>query len=200
MEEGADGLKFHVNVQHHRASGNGFAGLSAYEHLFRDIRQRFSGPLGIVPGGSYEQIDSDEVERLEQIGFDFTSIFVQHMPLFLLHRRQLKATFAVDYQFDMDLLEQVAEFPIAALEASVIPPEHYGEPLNIKDVLLYRHLVKKAGKPVIVPTQRKIRPEDTAALADNGVRAILIGAIVTGNEVDTMRHAVSRFREAIDKY
>lgn len=198
MEEGADGLKFHINV-HHRASGNDFQELAQYEALFRNIRARFSGPLGIVPGGSMDQIHQGEIERLEQIGFDFTSVFAQHMPSFLMHRSQLASTFAVDTMFQPDLLEQVAHFPITAVEASVIPPEGYGAPLNFKDLLLYRQLGEKSGKPIIVPSQRNIKVHDITALADSGISALLIGAIVTGRDVNSLRQAVAAFRNEIDK-
>ena len=54
MEAGADGLKFHINVEH-RASRNVFHGLDEYKSMFETLRSEFDGLLGIVLGDSPER-------------------------------------------------------------------------------------------------------------------------------------------------
>ncbi|KEQ24757.1 hypothetical protein [Paenibacillus tyrfis] len=198
IEEGADGVKVHMNVSH-RASGNSFGPLAAYRETFEHIRGMFDGPLGIVPGGSLQDIHPEEIEALPDIGFDFFSIYAFHMPIFLLRFPKLARTFAINSEFDLRLIEAAGPFRIDALEASVIPGEEYGSPLSFADLLKYRWLVQHSGLPVIVPSQRKIVPDDVPSLVDCGVKALLIGAVVTGNQADEVRRAVAGFREAIDR-
>ena len=52
---------------------------------------------------------------------------------------------------------------------------------------------------MVVPTQRLIRPEQVRALAQTGVRGLMIGAVVTGRTEDSIRKAVHAFRNAIDR-
>lgn len=197
LEEGADGLKLHLNVGH-RASGHHFESLEVHRETFREIRAMCDGPLGVVPGGGPDQIVREEILELETMGVDFFSIFAHHMPLFLLDTECMARTFAVDWRFDLRLLEEARAFPFDALEASVIPGEEYGTPLVFSDLLKYRRLFHLTGLPVIVPTQRAIRPEEVRHLEKCGVRAILIGAVVTGKTEESLRRSVAAFRNAID--
>ncbi|WP_427180848.1 hypothetical protein [Paenibacillus sp. TC-CSREp1] len=198
LEEGADALKVHYNVGH-RASGNHFGPLDEYTEVFRAIRSQFEGPLGVVPSGSIEGTRREDVERLAGLGFDFYSIYAHHLPSFMLHDPGLEATFAINDAYDVSLVESTAHFGFTALEASIVPGEEYGTPLSFADVLHYRQLVLKAGVPVLVPSQRKLVSEDVPVLHHSGIKAIMLGAIVTGKTEEQLRRTVSSFRNAIDR-
>ncbi|WP_434748338.1 hypothetical protein [Paenibacillus amylolyticus] len=197
-EEGADALKVHYNVGH-RASGNHFGSLDEYTEVFRAIRSEFGGPFGVVPSGSIEGTRREDVERLAGIGFDFYSIYAHHLPSFMLQDHGLESTFAINNAYDAALVASAAHFGFTALEASIVPGKEYGTPLSFADVLHYRQLVLKAGVPVLVPSQRKLVPEDVPVLHHSGIKAIMLGAIVTGKTEDELRRAVSSFRNAIDR-
>ena len=85
------------------------------------------------------------------------------------------------------------------VEASIMPGTEYGQPLCMRDLLRYRTLVQATKLPVVVPTQRLIRPSEVAALAQTGVRGLMIGAVVTGRTEESIRRAVHEFRNAIDR-
>jgi len=199
LEEGADGLKVHMNVGH-RASGNRFGTLDEYEMTFRDIRAQFEGPLGIVPAGSAEEAKPEEIRRLAPLGFDFYSIYAHHLPSFMLHGTGLDRTFAVNEHSDLSLLSSASHYGFAAVEASTVPGAEYGTPLTFADVLKYRRIVEQAGVPVLLPSQRKLVPEDVRVLGDTGIKAIMLGAIVVGKTEETMRRAVADIRNAIDRW
>ncbi|WNR44848.1 hypothetical protein [Paenibacillus roseipurpureus] len=198
LAEGADGLKVHMNVSH-RASGNSFGPLGHYEATFQEIRSLYEGPFGIVPGGAMAEVKRDEIEKLPALGVDFFSIYAHHMSTFLLGAKGLSKTFATDPAFDLKLVEGAKAFGMDALEASIIPGDEYGSPLHFGDLMKYRFLVQHARVPVIVPSQRKLTPEDVPALSECGVKALLIGAVVTGRSKEGIQRAVSAFREAIDR-
>jgi hypothetical protein len=198
LAEGADGLKVHINVSH-RASGNSYGPLSSYEDCFSSIRSMFDGPLGIVPGGSLESVQQGEIHALPGAGIDFVSIYAFHMPTFLLRYPGVSRTFAIDSAFDQRLLEGAASFGVEALEASIVPGEEYGTPLSFADLLKYRWLARHAGLPVIIPSQRKIVPDDVPALIDTGIKVLLIGAVVTGKTTDGIRRSVAELRNEIDR-
>jgi hypothetical protein len=197
LDAGADGLKVHINV-HHRASGNSFGPLSEYRETIAEIRSLFDGPFGIVPGGSLEDIRPDEIEALPELGIDFYSIYAHHLPSFLLRTDKLARTFAIDASYDFRLLEAAKPFGFEALEASVVPGTEYGSRLSFADLLKYRWLVQHSGIPVIVPSQRKVLPEDVAALKDCGISALLLGAVAIGSTEDDIKRSVAAFRDALD--
>lgn len=197
-EEGADALKVHYNVGH-RASGNHFGPLDEYTEVFRTIRSQFGGPFGVVPSGSIEGTRREDVERLAGMGFDFYSIYAHHLPSMMLSDLGLESTFAINDEYDASLVASAAHFGFTALEASIVPGKEYGTPLCFTDVLRYRQLVLQAGVPVLVPSQRKLVPEDVPVLHHSGIKAIMLGAMVTGKTEDELRRAVSSFRNAIDR-
>ncbi|WP_409175334.1 hypothetical protein [Brevibacillus fortis] len=197
MEEGADGLKMHINV-YHRASGNRFGPLAEYMDFLQKIRSQFAGPIGIVPGGSMEELNPEEIKQFDSLGIDFISIYGHHLPASLLKIEGVASTFAIDDQFDLNRLEAVKHFPMTALEASIIPGSEYGTRLTFADLLTYRYIVEKAGIPIIVPTQRKIVAEDIVALRETGVRVLLAGAMAIGRTEDEIRRSIHALRNAID--
>ncbi|WP_139994948.1 hypothetical protein [Paenibacillus paridis] len=198
LEEGADALKVHFNVGH-RASGTHFGSLDEYEAEFRSIREQFDGPFGVVPSGSLEGVSKEDIMRLAPLGFDFYSIYAHHLPSFMLENHGLDRTFAINEQYDLDLVQSASDFGFTALEASIVPGSEYGTPLSFADVMKYRHLAKHSGLPVVIPSQRRFVPGDIAALRDAGVKAVMLGAIVVGKTEDELRRAVSEFRNAMDR-
>ncbi len=198
LEEGADGLKVHVNVGH-RASNTQFGPLSQYEPVFRQIRELCKGPLGIVPADRPEDVERDEMTKLASMDFDFYSIYAHHLPSILIQDERWDRTFAINDSYDLSLITDLQHFGFTALEASIVPGSEYGSPLTMADLLKYRSLARKAGIPVIVPSQRKLIADDLQPLLEAGVRAVLLGAVVTGRSEQQLRRTVSEFRNAIDR-
>jgi hypothetical protein len=197
IHEGVDAIKLHVNVNH-RASGNVFNSVESYDEIFRSIRGEFSGPLGIVPGGSFEDIRQSEMEQLIALGFNFYSIYAHDKPSWMLALDKIEKTFAITSDYSPGNIGNVKHLGVSALEASIIPGKEYGSPLTFKDVLTYNWLVQHVDVPVLVPSQRKFVPSDIPVLANAGVKAVMLGAIVTGNTEESIQQTISTFRSAID--
>jgi hypothetical protein len=197
IQAGVDAVKLHVNVDH-RASGNHFGSVESYIEAFRSIRDEFAGPLGIVPGGALEDINHQEMEKLIDLGFNFYSIYAHHLPSWMLGLDHIEKTFAISSDYNFDIIKSVKHLGISALEASIIPGEEYGTPLTFKDVLAYHSLVKNVDIPVLIPSQRKLVHSDIPLLASAGVKAVMLGAIVTGHTEESIQIAIQSFRQEID--
>mgnify|MGYP001266198430 CR=1 FL=1 len=189
---GADAIKVHLNVEH-RASGNTFGSLEENRTFFEKLVNEFSGPIGIVPGGNPDSIKEQELRALEDLGFSFYSVYMKHAPSFMLDLKMEK-TVAGDSSFSLETIRSLNHFKIDAFEASIIPGEEYGTALNFQDLLNYRSIVDVLDLPVIVPSQRKITPDDIPHLASTGIRAVMVGAVTTGNDTDSIEKAVSDFK------
>lgn len=200
LDAGADGLKVHIGLEHF-ASGLSTGSLDEEEAALREICG-LGAPVGIVPGVGEGLATREEMLRLAEIGIDFFDLYATDMPAWMLRMEACPMSVMVAFSATCrpwGLVESVAApSRPTMIEASIVPHEGYGTPLTAADVAEYAQIAARAEQPVIVPTQKAIRPEEATVLQDAGVAGVLIGAIVTGTEVASMAEATERFRAAID--
>jgi len=209
LDGGADGLKVHINV-HHAAAGVQFGSLAQERAALEEIVS-LGLPVGIVPGDAAAFIAPEEVRDLAAIGLDYMDVYLGVMPAWLLQQEAVAVMAALGHE-DMahpHRLKALASLPqVAMVEASIVPHEGYGTPLSVADLCDYTEVadamsaqvadaMSAAGKPVIVPTQRRIGLADLRGLAQTGIRGLLIGAIVTGREPDQLRMVTQRYQDAL---
>ncbi|WP_054950710.1 hypothetical protein [Numidum massiliense] len=198
FEGGADIVKVHINVDH-RASGNSFGTLRENEDFLSQLVAKASKRLtGIVVGDGVHKVTESDIERLKEIGIGFISLYAHDTPPWLLQNRVDKMI-AISSEDPIDYGKGYKSLQIDALEASVIPGEEYGSPLTLRDIFLYERIVRLCERPVVVPTQRKVTTKDVSSLVAAGVKGLMIGAIVTGKEVDSLYKATRAFRTEIDR-
>lgn len=199
LEGGADAVKVHANVWH-RASGHTFGTYAENKAFLRDLIA-LSGdvPVGLVPGGEDAFVTDAERLELEVMGLDFFSSYAKHLPAYMMESKVLTKMPAIDDSYTADTLESVRLSRIDVLECSVQPGTSYGQPLNYADVLRYAHISAKAGKPTLIPTQKRILPREVRHLYEAGCKAVMIGAIVMGKEPTpaAVKAATAGFKEAI---
>jgi hypothetical protein len=194
---GADAIKVHLNC-HHRASGTLFGTWAEERGRIEKIPQDLDIPVGIVPGADVAA-SMEEMDELTECGFDFLDIFAHHMPCPYFTVEKLTKVIAIDYTFPFEHIAFLEEAGMEVIEASIIEPQGYGKALSVRDLVKYRDLMTTAKRPVFIPTQRKITPEDIPFIHKIGARGIAIGAIVTGMENEGIIAATRRFRKAIDE-
>ena len=200
LEGGADAVKVHCNVWH-RASGHTFGTYEENKAFLKDlIRLCGDVPVGLVPGTSEAFITEAELWELEEMGLDFISAYSQNLPSFVMDSRKITSAVAIGSDYTESTLDAVKDSDIEILECSVVRGEAYGQNLTCADLLCYSSIAKRTGKPCMIPTQKKIRPGDVKHLYRAGCRALMIGAVVTGQEPDpeVFRETVQAFREAVD--
>lgn len=197
---GADAIKVHCNVWH-RASGHTFGTYADNKKFIRELIALCGEvPVGLVPGTSEAFITEAECRELEEMGLSYVSAYSHHLPCFMMESEKLTNAVAIDFTYSSSTLDAVRDSDIEVLECSIVKGEEYGMPLTYADVLRYGEIVKKSGKTCIVPTQKKIKPSEVKYLYRAGCKALMIGAVVTGQEPtpEEFRETVRAFREAVD--
>lgn len=195
-EAGADAIKVHLNVEHF-ASGTRFGGWAEEKAVIADIRAAVDLPLGIVTGA--EDLPSDEeLREIRQAGFDFWDLFAHHTPPAYLDWPEMAHMTAVDPTWTPEFVQDLARLGVQVIESSIVPRPQYRTRLAAADLARYAALVRAAGIPVVVPTQKAIRPEEVRFLHRVGAGGVVIGAVVTGHDVEGLRETVAAFRRAID--
>lgn len=203
LDAGAEGLKVHVNL-HHAAADAGFGSWQQEASVIERICA-LGVPVGIVPGTAETMCSPEDVVGMADAGIDFVDAYLFDMPAWMLDTDTgIDIMAAVGYRDlpphgtpqGLALLPQVR-----MVEASVLPHEEYGKPLCLADLKTYAYLsemMRLVDVPVVVPTQRAILPQQVASLHKVGIRGILIGAIVTGKQPDSIARATREFRAALD--
>ena len=194
---GADAIKVHSNVTHH-ATGLTFGTLEQEEPRLRAIVEAVKIPVGLVPGETLD-LTLDFFRRVHDIGMDMVDAFAQFMPALIYKAEGVDLAAATDSTYAWDEIQAVASLPwVDAIECAKVPTAEYGTYLSWRDVAYYAHLTRLLHKPIIIPTQRKIRLDDIPALLSVGVKNIMIGAIVTGRKVPDIERVTREFRQTMD--
>jgi hypothetical protein len=191
---GADLLKVHVNV-HHRASGTRFGSLEDEDDRLTEVLA-VGLPTGLVPGED-AMVTLDDSPRLRR--FAFLDAYIARLPLFL-YEVGVPVIPAIPHEYPAETLGALDALPGEWLEASLVPPEGYGLDPVADDLVALARLGRVARRRMIVPTQRRIRPEDlNRYFALPEVWAIMIGAVVTGRTARGIGRATESFRRALDR-
>ncbi|WP_226036175.1 hypothetical protein [Aquibacillus saliphilus] len=194
IEAGADALKFHINV-FHRASGNEFKSLATYKEFFNQVRSSFKGPLGTVIGDDIEKVKQVDIEQLSEVGFDYYSLYAKDIPSTVLKQNVLASTVAVDNTFSTGQLKAIESFGMEAIELSVVRKEDYGKSLNFADMITYQDYRNSTDLPLIVPSQKKLVPEDLTVLKEIGINAVMLGTVTVGTTAESIYQTVSMFQK-----
>ena len=195
-EAGADAIKMHIYTKH-PASQRLFGSLQKERKSLEKVLSAVHLPVGIVPGA--EKIASlKEMEELKEMGIDFFDVFAHHLPLDYLSLNLGKMV-CLDSRYSPSQVKEMAFCGVDVFEASIIPHEGYGKPVYFADLANWKALVEGVSVPVMVSTQRKIKPEEIGYLQEIGVRGVVIGVVVTGETTKGVYETTLRFRKAMDR-
>lgn len=199
LDGGADAVKVHINVLH-AASGNLFGSFEDNrEFLTKLLEMAGDRPVGAVLGGGDAYITEEEKRELEDMGLDFVSCYAEHFPAFMLKGDKITKMVALHDTYET-VLPAVKNSEIQVVEASIMHASQYGSPLTYFDLLQYRKICEAVTQPVLIPTQKKIKPEEVFALRDAGCKAVMIGAVVVGDTTaESWYKATCAYRNAVDQ-
>ncbi|MHB9107424.1 MAG: hypothetical protein ACYDCO_10255 [Armatimonadota bacterium] len=194
---GADVLKIHIRV-HHDASGTHFGTLAEERDRIAAIIDAFDGPVGIVAGAT-DPATPEEMAGLRELGIDFFDLYLSYMPAWMWQLEGMAKAVALEPAYTMHQALALEALGADLIEAAIIPHDGYGQPLTMADLAAYRDLRDTIDLPIIVPTQRAIRPEEATLITrECGIEALMIGAIVTGKTPQSIEEAVRAFKKALE--
>ena len=197
LRGGAQGLKVHINVEHF-ASGTRFGSWDEERETLAQIvaiARHQGASVGVVPGAAGNFASPADFRGLAEIGVDYFDAYPSDCPAWALAQTDLDIMMAAFHGYDLNEFAGMEALGMTLCEASILGHDDYGKTLNAGDVAAYAALVKNLNVPVIVPSQKKIEPDDITALRKSGARGLLIGAIVTGREADSIEAATRSFSE-----
>lgn len=202
-EGGADALKVHVGLFHH-AARHSFQSLKEELGTLKSIISSVSIPVGIVPGSP--PIPLEDLLELKAEGFDFFDLNAHELPATYTSANDLLSPMgkmaAINHLPPPFPIPHLQSLGVEILEAAIVPQESYGLPLTAQDLEGYAAVVEACSSctvplPVVVPSQKAITPEEVPLLSRTGIKGIMIGAIVTGTERNSLLRATEKFAAVI---
>jgi hypothetical protein len=200
-DAGADAIKLHINLAH-AATGITLGDLDREADRLAAVVAAVSVPVGIVPRGRPGTTRA-EAERLRDMGFDFIDLYGKHTSPEVLAVDGIDHWVAPTPDYTVDMLRVLAQRPdVDVVESCFFPVDSFGSPLCLDDLVRLAvglEAIAPSGKPVVIPTDRRLEPHDVPALAEVGIRNFLIGYAVTGRDPAGVAAATARFRVALDR-
>lgn len=197
---GADGIKLHMNLSH-GPTGRVLAGIDREIDRIRAVVQAVKVPVGIVPRGR-AGTTVGEVERLRDAGVEFVDLYGKFMNPAVAGVPGIDTWVAPTPDYTTEMLRVLAaRSDVDVIEASFFPVDPFGSPLAIDDLVrleLGLKALEPSGKPLVVPTDRRLETSDLPALLEIGVKNYLLGFAVTGDSLATVVAATERFRKELD--
>ncbi|MCR5661577.1 MAG: hypothetical protein K6G50_05565 [bacterium] len=193
---GADAFKVHINCAHF-ASGTNFGTWQEEKDKILEIRREIDLPMGIVTGAETVP-GAEDLKEIRQAGFDFWDLFAHHTPPEYLGWEEMAHMTAVGPDWTPEQARSLESLGVDVIESSIIPRTNYRTRLTAADLCQYQRLAASVSIPIIVPTQKAVRPDEISWLKKTGVSGIAIGAVVTGLGTGKLGTVISSFRKAID--
>ena len=194
-EAGADAVVLHLN---HDAPGGGrFGGWEIEEQSIRESIGSIKIPAGISIGDNRLLLPSDW-EAIVSLQFSFVNMFAHHMPSFILADNRISKVISIGPGYVFEQIKSIsASIETSALMAAVTPAQGVGLPLTLLDLTTLGLITSLSEKPVMMPTQRAIRPEDIALIQKQNCKGIVISSTVYGESPDGCREQIELFRKKL---
>lgn len=202
LAAGADGVKVHLNA-FHRASGSKFGSFEEERPFLEELSSlksdRFGSFSKYIMVGQETLPTAQEIFSLSKMGFEGFNLYLKDARPHLFNQG-LRPILAVDHHYSKEDVLRICEDKSAWIEASVVPFENYGTPLQEEDLKRYRQIVEwSQGREVIIPSQKKLLSKDFPALKGTGAYALLLGVLAIGSTPDQMSAGIKQFVEARSK-
>lgn len=188
---GAEALQLPLNMRE-------FNTLEQERATIKKIMKIIEAPLGLFIGND-KDLHESELQEIEKLGFDYLCIGIEHLSPTVLKSKKLSKILALNSRYTLDELIELSHNNFQALDAAIIPSSDPETDLVVGDLQNYISIILSANLPVIIPTQRQIRPSEVPIIADTGAKGLMLTQTVLGTTAKHIADAVGKFKTAIDE-
>ena len=151
-------------------------------------------PVGIDLS-SKEKLNETEIKTCEK--FDFINF---HFDSLAAVAKRIKSgrIIALSNDYTLDKIIGVERIGAQAIDAAIVPLSQGPRELIVGDLQNYIAIAISSGLPVIIPTQRAVKPSEVAIIADTGAKGLLLTRVVLGDSVKSLEKAIKEYRLAVD--
>ena len=141
---------------------------------------------------------SEVINKIKGLNPAFINFGLAQAPEIAKSQRGISKILSLGYRFTIELVLGVNQYGVNAVAAAIIPASGHGKELIVSDLQNYISIVISSGLPVLVPTQRSIRPSEVAIISDAGAKGLILTPVVTGKSAKHIKERVLEYRVAVD--
>lgn len=151
-------------------------------------------PIGL---GLSQEAKLTEKELKAHEKFDFINFHFEVLPIIA---KQVKTgrVLALNENYTLDKLLGVESVGAQAIDAAIVPLSQGMRELMVGDLQNYITIALSSNLPVIIPTQRSIKPSEVAIISDTGAKGLLLTREVLGDNLKSLEKALKEYRVAVD--
>ena len=166
-EAGVDSILFHLNQD--LGGGIRFGGLEIEQDSIRDSLSVLKIPTGIAIGDT-RVLRGDDWEAIARMGFSYVNMYAHQLPMFVWDDPRITKMVSIGPGYILEQVKALSELDsVAAVVAALTPHQGVGQPFTMLDGTTLKLITNLSSKPVFVPTQRTIRPQDLHSMrSDSG--------------------------------
>lgn len=140
--------------------------------------------------GSDTEINISELEPFDFVNFNISRLEeIKDFPKTKIV--SVSDNYSIDSLMNIDDAAQ-------AIDATIVPLTQGVKNLLVGDLQNYISIVISANLPVVIPTQRSIKPSEVAIISDAGAKGIILTKTVLGESARTYEKSIQAFRAAVD--
>ncbi len=162
------------------------------------IIAKVKAPVGLSIGPKVAANEA-KLAELSKWGADYLSVDIKSFSSFSAKAKKITKVLALNEQFSYDELIEISRLGAEAIDAAIIPLVGVGKEMVVGDLQNYISIVLSAGVPVIIPTQRCLKPSEVAIISDTGAKGLLLTPVVTGCSAEHLRKNIGEFKLAADE-
>ncbi len=144
---------------------------------------------------SREKIDEKEMRSYAK--YDFINFHFEALSAVAKHTKPGKIL-ALNDEYSLDKIVGIENMGAEAIDAAIVPLSQGTHELVVGDLQNYIAIAISSGLPVIIPTQREIKPSEVAIIADTGAKGLLLTKVVLGEDPKDFEKALAEYRMAVD--
>lgn len=158
----------------------------------KDIISAVSIPVGLDISSGPDK----DIEKCLALKFDFINFHPSNIEKLKGIRKTKIAS--LDEEFSLDKLMSIPDKNVDAIDAAIIPASQAAKELVVGDLQNYIAIALSSNLPIIVPTQRNIRPSEVPIIWDTGAKGMILTDVVLGESIKSMTKSLSEYRAAAD--
>ncbi len=199
IKNGINIIKFHINITHPVSNFRFKTWEEEKENIMNIILENPNITVGLVPGHIKENLEEINYFELESY-IDFIDIFIDSFTTYYINiPKNIEKVVAINKVLSKEEIETLDFFRFSAIEASIIDKSEYGLGLTLNDILNYSKLINNSSIPVIIPTQKYIKPKDVKILYEIGAKGIVLGGISLSTNYEQLEKNLYEFINEVNK-
>jgi hypothetical protein len=137
-------------------------------------------------------------EDLEKYGVDFIEYSIQTPPAQIDKVKKLGKMQSLGADYTLDKLMELKDDNADVVNATIFSKSEWGKELSVGDLQHFISICISSNVPVLVPTQKRIRPSEVSIIWDTGAKGLILTPNMLPKKKEELIEVIQEYRAAVD--